>query len=119
MARLLVIEDQPRLLRSIKRGLEAEGHSVIAAADGGAGYRFACDDAPDAVVTDVRMPGMSGIELGRTLRARGVDVPLVFMTADPSESLGVDALAIGVRRLLRKPFGDLSELWAAVEDAVG
>ena len=77
-----------------------------------------CTDAPDAVVTDVRMPGMSGIELGRTLRARGVDVPLVFMTADPSESLGVDALAIGVRRLLRKPFGDLSELWAAVEDAV-
>jgi len=40
------------------------------------------------------------------------------MTADTSESLGVDALEIGVRRLLRKPFGDLSELWAAVEDAV-
>jgi signal transduction histidine kinase len=40
------------------------------------------------------------------------------MTADASESLGVDALEIGVRRLLRKPFSDLSELWAAVEDAV-
>ncbi len=118
MIRIVLIEDDNLMREWLGRSLTTRGYQVDR-------YRRAedvleqlCSEAPDAVITDIRMPGMSGIELGRTLRARGIDVPLVFMTADPSESLGVDALAIGARRLLRKPFGDLSELWAAVEDAV-
>lgn len=118
MIRIVLIEDDNLMREWLGRSLTTRGYKVERYRRAEEALEALCSDSPDAVVTDIRMPGMSGIELGRTLRARGVDVPLVFMTADASESLGVDALAIGVRRLLRKPFGDLSELWAAVEDAV-
>jgi DNA-binding response OmpR family regulator len=116
--RIVLIEDDNLMREWLGRSLTTRGYSVERYRRAEEALDALCDDAPDAVVTDVRMPGMSGIELGRTLRARGIDVPLVFMSADPSESLGIDALSIGVRRLVRKPFGDLAELWAAVEDAV-
>lgn len=118
MIRIVLIEDDNLMREWLGRSLTTRGYQVERFRRAEEALEMLCTDTPDAVVTDIRMPGMSGIELGRTLLARGVDVPLVFMTADSSESLGVDALAIGVRRLLRKPFGDLSELWAAVEDAV-
>lgn len=118
MIRIVLIEDDTLMREWLGRSLSTRGYQVERYPRAEDALEVLCSDTPDAVVTDVRMPGMSGIELGRTLRSRGIDVPLVFMTADPSESLGVDALQIGVRRLLRKPFGDLSEFWAAVEDAV-
>ena len=118
MIRIALIEDDNLMREWLGRSLTTRGYKVERFRRAEEALPTLCDDTPDAVVTDIRMPGMSGIELGRTLRARGIDVPLVFMTADASESLGVDALEIGVRRLLRKPFSDLSELWAAVEDAV-
>lgn len=118
MIRIVLIEDDNLMREWLGRSLTTRGYLVERYRRAEDALELLCSDAPDAVVTDVRMPGMSGIELGRTLRSRGVGVPLVFMTADPSESLGVDALELGVRRLLRKPFSDLSELWAAVEDAV-
>ncbi len=118
MIRIVLIEDDNLMREWLGRSLTTRGYQVERYRRAEEALELLCSDTPDAVVTDIRMPGMSGIELGRTLRARGIEVPLVFMTADSSESLGVDALAIGVRRLLRKPFGDLSELWAAVEDAV-
>ena len=118
MIRIALIEDDNLMREWLGRSLTTRGYKVERFRRAEEALPTLCDDTPDAVVTDIRMPGMSGIELGRMLRARGIDVPLVFMTADASESLGVDALEIGVRRLLRKPFSDLSELWAAVEDAV-
>ncbi len=118
MIRIVLIEDDNLMREWLGRSLTTRGYKVDRYRRAEDALDSLCSETPDAVVSDIRMPGMSGIELGRTLRARGVDVPLVFMTADSSESLGVDALEIGVRRLLRKPFGDLSELWAAVEDAV-
>jgi len=116
--RIALIEDDNLMREWLGRSLTTRGYKVERFRRAEEALPTLCDDTPDAVVTDIRMPGMSGIELGRLLRTRGIDVPLVFMTADASESLGVDALEIGVRRLLRKPFSDLSELWAAVEDAV-
>jgi len=118
LIRIVLIEDDNLMREWLGRSLTTRGYKVDRYRRAEEALESLCSEVPDAVVTDIRMPGMSGIELGRTLRARGIDVPLVFMTADTSESLGVDALEIGVRRLLRKPFGDLSELWAAVEDAV-
>ena len=118
MIRIALIEDDNLMREWLGRSLTTRGYKVERFRRAEEALPTLCDDTPDAVVTDIRMPGMSGIELGRMLRARGIEVPLVFMTADSSESLGVDALEIGVRRLLRKPFSDLSELWAAVEDAV-
>lgn len=118
MIRIALIEDDNLMREWLGRSLTTRGYKVERFRRAEEALPTLCDDTPDAVVTDIRMPGMSGIELGRLLRSRGIEVPLVFMTADASESLGVDALEIGVRRLLRKPFSDLSELWAAVEDAV-
>ncbi len=118
MIRIALIEDDNLMREWLGRSLTTRGYKVERFRRAEDALSTLCDDTPDAVVTDIRMPGMSGIELGRLLRSRGIEVPLVFMTADASESLGVDALEIGVRRLLRKPFSDLSELWAAVEDAV-
>jgi CheY-like chemotaxis protein len=118
LIRIVLIEDDDLMREWLGRSLANRGYEVTRYRRAEEALEAICRQAPDAVVSDVRMPGMSGLELGRALRGRGIDVPFVFMTADPSESLDVDARAVGVRRLLRKPFTDLSELWASVDDAI-
>ena len=118
MIRIVLIEDDDLMREWLGRSLSSRGFSVerYARADRALGPVSA--NPPDVVVSDVRMPGMTGIEFGRQLRARGIAVPLVFMTADPSEHLEAEALELGSRHLLRKPFADVADLWCAVDAAV-
>lgn len=117
MIRIVLIEDDDLMREWLGRSLSSRGHEVDRYRRADEAIDAVSADPPDVVVSDVHMPGMSGIELGQALRARGIRVPLVMMTADPSEILEARADAAGARCLLRKPFGDLGELWAAVEEA--
>lgn len=117
MIRIVLVEDDDLMREWLGRSLSSRGHEVDRYRCADDAVEAVCADPPDVVLSDVHMPGMSGIELGQALRARGIGVPLVMMTADPSEVLEARADAVGARCLLRKPFGDVSELWAAVEEA--
>ncbi len=106
MGYVLVIEDDPAIAGILIDVLGDEGYRVATAEDG-AGLALALADPPDLVLLDVMMPGMSGIEVCRRLRAdpRTAAVPVVFLTAVPPDILTPQVAAYAPRALLRKPFG--------------
>jgi DNA-binding response OmpR family regulator len=111
MARLLVIEDEPKLLRSLQRGLEEEGYRVLTAASGDAGYARARSESVDAVILDLMLPDRNGISLLTDLRREGFFQPVMIVTARdavPDRIVGLDS---GADDYLVKPFA-FSELLA-------
>ncbi|MDX2540005.1 MULTISPECIES: response regulator transcription factor [Streptomyces] len=107
--RVLVADDDAAVRRSLERGLRLEGFSVVLADDGRGALAAVRDGAPDAVVLDVSMPGLSGIEVCRTLRAEGDDVPVLMLSALDQLADRVAGLQAGGDDYLVKPFA-LQEL---------
>jgi two-component system OmpR family response regulator len=109
--RILVVEDSPRILNFLRKGLSEEGYSVETAADGDAGFAKAREQEFDAAVVDVMLPGRSGVELVRDLRARGSRIPILLLTARERTQDKVEGLDAGADDYLTKPF-DFTELTA-------
>lgn len=89
MARLLVIEDQKKLLASLRRGLEEEGYEVQTAANGEDGYYSATTQTFDAVVLDVMLPSRDGMQVLKDLRTKGFSRPILMLTARNTIEEGV------------------------------
>jgi DNA-binding response OmpR family regulator len=104
MPRLLVIEDQKKLLNSLQRGLEEEGYEVATASTGEQGYYAATTEEFDAVVLDLMLPGRHGLEVLRDLRARGFARPVLILTARDAVEDRVRGLDTGADDYLVKPF---------------
>ncbi len=102
--RVLVVEDEVRMSRVLKRGLEEEGHAVNLAADGPDGLWLATENPYAAIVLDVMLPGFDGFELCRKLRAAGVWVPVLMLTARDAVDDRVRGLDVGADDYLVKPF---------------
>lgn len=113
-SRILLIEDEPGLVMTISDLLGAEGYQVDAAMDGVKGLEAACSSAFDLIILDVMLPGKSGFEVCRELRARGRDTAVLMLTARGMVSDRVNGLKIGADDYLVKPF-DPRELLARVE----
>jgi DNA-binding response OmpR family regulator len=118
LIRIVLIEDDTLMREWLGRSLSSRGYRVDRYARADLALAPVTADPPDVVVSDVRMPGISGIEFARALRARAIVVPVIFMTADPSERLEAEVREVGSRHLLRKPFADIADLWVAVDAAV-
>jgi two-component system response regulator MprA len=110
---LLVVDDEPPMRAALKRALELGGFEVSLAADGKEGLSSAEENHPDLVVLDVLMPGVDGLEVCRTLRARGNRTPILMLTARDAVADRVDGLEAGADDYLVKPFA-LEELLARV-----
>ena len=102
--RVLVVEDETRMARLVKRGLEEEGHAVDVAGDGPEGLWLATENRYAAVVLDVMLPGLDGFELCRRLRAAGVWAPVLMLTARDAVGDRVRGLDAGADDYLVKPF---------------
>lgn len=109
--RLLVVEDDPKLLASIQKGLEKVGFAVDGAPDGRRGLELALGNDYDAVVLDVMLPGMSGLDLLRELRTRRKATPVLVLSARSSVEDRILGLDLGADDYLSKPFS-FSELLA-------
>ena len=112
LVRLLVVEDEPRLLRSVTGALQDEGYSVDTAADGIEGLYKAENTAYDAIILDVMLPGLDGWEILRRVR-RKQKTPILMLTARDATADRVKGLDTGADDYLVKPF-ELSELFARV-----
>jgi two-component system OmpR family response regulator len=102
--RLLVVEDEARLARALKRGLVADGFDVDLAADGHSGLTAAREGRYDAVLLDVMLPGISGYEVVRTLRREDNWVPVMMVSANDGPYDQADGLDYGADDYLTKPF---------------
>ena len=102
--RVLVIEDEVRMARLLKRALEEEGHTVDVAGDGPDGLWMATENTYAAIVLDVMLPGFDGFELCRRMREAGIWVPVLMLTARDEVGDRVRGLDAGADDYLVKPF---------------
>jgi DNA-binding response OmpR family regulator len=112
MSRILIVEDETTLRDTLALNLRAEGHEVIAAADGATGLQFAREQAPDLVILDLMLPQLDGLSLTRMLR-RDSSVPIIMLTARGTEMDRIAGLETGADDYVVKPFS-LGELLARV-----
>ena len=110
--RILIIEDEDRILQFLQRGLTYEGYRVETASDGPSGLAMARSEVPDLVILDWMLPGLDGLEVCRRLRAAG-PTPILMLTAKESVSDRVQGLDAGADDYLVKPF-EFDELVARV-----
>lgn len=111
--RVLIIEDDTALLRGLKDNFAARGFSVETAADGETGLEIALAAPPDLMILDIMLPRVNGYEVCRSLRERGLDFPIIMLTAKGQEEDIVLGLNLGADDYVTKPF-HISELAARV-----
>ncbi len=102
--KVLLVEDEPRLAVSLRKGLLAEGHSVEIASDGEQGLWMATNTPFDAVVLDIMLPKLNGFQVCAKLRESGVWTPILMLTAKDGEHDIAEALDLGADDYLTKPF---------------
>jgi len=111
-SRILVVDDETQIARVLKTALNSQGYEVKTAGDGESALNLATDWIPDLVVTDLSMPGMTGIELCRSVRERS-HVPIIVLSVRGEEKTKIEALDAGADDYVTKPFS-VSELLARV-----
>jgi two-component system, OmpR family, alkaline phosphatase synthesis response regulator PhoP len=112
--RVLLVEDEPGLVLTLTDRLRSEGYEVASAADGPSGLTRAVQEAWDVVLLDVMLPGLSGFDVCRELRQKGVRTPVIMLTARGQIVDKVVGLKLGADDYLTKPF-DMLELLARIE----
>jgi DNA-binding response OmpR family regulator len=117
LPRVLIIEDERDLVLGLKDNLEFEGYQVAAAYDGEAGVEAASRDNPDLILLDVMLPKMNGLDVCRQLRRKGIEAPIIMLTARSEEMDKVVGLEVGADDYITKPFS-LREVLARVRAAL-
>jgi two-component system OmpR family response regulator len=112
--RVLVVDDEPSIVDAVATSLRYEGFEVDVAVTGRDALTLAQEDPPDLVILDVMLPGLDGLEVTRRLRADGVDVPILFVTARDTLDDKLAGLTIGGDDYVTKPFA-LAEVIARVK----
>jgi len=115
--RVLLVEDEAPAVRVVSLALEREGFELVASPDAAAALARLADVKPDAIVTDYRLPGMSGLDLLRYVLRRSPDTPVVVITAHGDERLAVEAMKLGAFSYLPKPL-DCDELALVLKRAI-
>jgi two-component system OmpR family response regulator len=104
MARILVVDDEPRIVEVVSAYLSREGHQVDSATNGDAAFELASSTRPDLLVLDVMLPGRSGFDVLRSLRAAGVQSAVILLTARDEVVDRVAGLEMGADDYVTKPF---------------
>ena len=113
MARILLVEDEPKMQRGLRDNLEFEGHEITVQGNGSSGLQTLLRESFDLVILDVMLPQMSGFDVVRKAREKGVHIPILMLTAKGEEIDKVLGLELGADDYVTKPFS-LRELIARV-----
>lgn len=114
--RILVVDDEPQILRALRKSLSINQFDVRTAADGESALDLARDWSPDLIITDLSMPLMNGLELCRAIR-RVSDIPIIVLSVKGEEKTKIAALDIGADDYITKPFS-IDELLARIRAAL-
>lgn len=120
MKKILVVEDDRRIVTALKIRLQAEGYEVAAAYDGALAMSRAVEFQPDLVLLDISMPGGNGFMVAERLQSSVVTagVPMIFLTASKKPGLLEQAVQLGAAQFIEKPY-HAEDLLAAIADALG
>ena len=113
MHKILLVDDQEELLKALEINLKREGYQVFKATSGEQGIKIAIQENPHLILLDIMMPGLSGLDVCRELRKKGIETPIVMLTAKGDEVDRVVGLEIGADDYITKPFS-LHELLARI-----
>ena len=102
--RILIVEDEPALLRGLKDTFQSQGFEVTAAQDGEQGMERALHSAPDLILLDIMLPRVNGYEICRAVRERGLAMPILMLTAKGQEEDIILGLNLGADDYIVKPF---------------
>lgn len=116
MTKVLVVDDEPQIVRALRINLSARGYEVLTAPDGATALRLAADGKPDVVVLDLGLPDMDGTDVIAGLRG-WTTLPIIVLSARTDSADKVDALDAGADDYVTKPFG-MDELLARLRAAV-
>ncbi|MET8760564.1 response regulator [Lentzea sp. NPDC004782] len=116
MTKVLVVDDEPQIVRALRINLSARGYEVLTAHDGATALRLAADGKPDVVVLDLGLPDMDGTDVIAGLRG-WTTLPIIVLSARTDSADKVDALDAGADDYVTKPFG-MDELLARLRAAV-
>jgi len=114
MTKILIVEDEPKMVAGLRDNFEYEGYEVITAEDGVAGLSRALSDSPDLVLLDVMMPQLSGLDVCKQLKVKRPSLPIIMLTARGQEIDKVVGLELGADDYVTKPFS-IRELVARVK----
>lgn len=114
MSKILIVEDEPGMRLGLNDNLEFEGYEVDQASDGEAGLQKILDNTYDLILLDVMMPKMSGFDVCKTMRKKGITTPVILLTAKDQEIDKVLGLELGADDYVTKPFS-LRELLARIK----
>jgi len=114
MEKILVVEDEPDMLMGLQDNLQFEGYQVLTATDGQTGLDLALTTCPDLIVLDLMLPKLDGFEVCKRVRAKGMDVPIIMLTAKSQEVDKVLGLELGADDYITKPFS-IRELLARIK----
>jgi DNA-binding response OmpR family regulator len=117
--KILIVDDEPQILRLLASRLRANHYEVIAASDAPQGFRAANEERPDLILLDIRMPGKDGPSLFGNLKESSLtsDIPVIFITAYPQKNVRENVLALGAVDFIAKPF-NAEDLLRKVEKAL-
>lgn len=113
MPKVLIVEDEPDMLLGLRDNCEYEGYEVVVASDGESGIQQTLQTRPDIILLDVMLPKLSGLDVCRHLRKKGIETPIIMLTARGQEMDKVIGLEVGADDYVTKPFG-VKELLARV-----
>ncbi len=111
METILIVEDDPTMLRGLKDNFEFKGYRVLTAPDGEEGLNAALNEKPDLIILDIMLPKINGYEVCRLIRKEELDMPIIMLTAKGEESDIVLGLNLGADDYVTKPFS-IKELLA-------
>ncbi len=104
MRRILLVDDEPKIVQGLKPYFRQAGFEVLTAYDGPEALRLARRDQPDLIVLDLMLPGLDGLDVARTLRQEGNFVPIIMLTARVEEADKLVGLELGADDYVTKPF---------------
>ena len=116
--KVLIIEDDPTLLRGLRDNFQFEGYSTSSASDGEEGLQGALDLSPDLIILDIMLPKINGYELCRLIRSEKLEMPIIMLTAKGQQIDREKSFEAGADDYFVKPFSPL-ELIKKVEEVLG
>jgi two-component system KDP operon response regulator KdpE len=116
LKRILIVDDEPQIVRMLRTSLQSSGYEVLTATNGAEAYKRFESDQPDLIITDLAMPEMNGLELTQSIR-RFAQTPIIVLSVRDTDAMKVRALDEGADDYLTKPFS-MPELLARVRAAL-